>query len=150
LLSGNDKAFQQQAPQSEAGGTSSSRNRSSRNRDGNGSDLIDTAGDRASGGSDFTFKGKLSIGIDDVGNTLLISAEGEPLLDLVCDMVKQLDEASRPSGDVQVVKLSGGVSAQSLEAALRAFGASGSGAAGAGSADKRQKGAEAEESTPAP
>jgi len=33
---------------------------------------------------------------------------------------------------------------------LRAFGASGSGAAGAGSADKRQKGAEAEESTPAP
>ena len=150
LLSGNDKAFQQQAPQGEAGGTSSSRNRSSRNRDGNGSDLIDTAGDRASGGSDFTFKGKLSIGIDDVGNTLLISAEGEPLLNLVCDMVKQLDEASRPSGDVQVVKLSGGVSAQSLEAALRAFGASGSGPKGASSADKRQKGAEAEESTPAP
>jgi len=64
---------------------------------------------------------KLSVGVDEISNTLLVSAEGEPLLDLVCDMIKQLDLASRPSGDVQVVKLSGGISSQSLEAALRAF-----------------------------
>ncbi|MGV3483276.1 MAG: hypothetical protein ACO1RT_02525, partial [Planctomycetaceae bacterium] len=122
LLSSNDKAFQQQNRGQSGSGTD--RRDTPRNRNGNGSDLVDTAGSRESGGSDYTFKGKLSVGIDEVGNTLLISAEGEPLLDLVCDMIKQLDEASRPSGDVQVVKLSGAISAQSLEAALRAFGAS--------------------------
>jgi len=121
LLSSNDKAFQQE--RSGSGQSSNERRQTPRNRTGNGSDLVDTSGQRGgeSGGSDFTFKGKLSIGIDDIGNTLLISAEGQPLLELVCDMVNQLDEASRPSGDVQVVRLSGGLSGASLEAALRAF-----------------------------
>ncbi len=150
LLSSNDKAFQQQGPAGDAGDSGNKRNRSPRNRAGNGSDLVDTAGARQSGGSDFTFKGKLSIGTDEVGNTLLISAEGEPLLDLVCDMVKQLDEASRPSGDVQVVKLAGGISAQSLEAALRAFGASSSSPKRSGSGNKNPKGAEAEAPAPTP
>lgn len=121
LLSSNDKAFQQQAP---GGDPSTDRKNTPKNRDGNGSGLVDTgAGGRDSGGSDFTFKGKLSIGVDDLGNTLIVSAEGEPLLELVCDMIKQLDEASRPSGDVQVIQLSGGLSGDSLKAALRAFGA---------------------------
>jgi type II secretory pathway component GspD/PulD (secretin) len=121
LLSSNDRAFEQNQGGGGADGNANARKQTPKNREGNGSELVDTAGDRESGGSDFTFKGKLSIGIDEVGNTLLISAEGEPLLDLVCDMVKQLDDASRPSGDVQVVRMSGGVSAQALEAALRAF-----------------------------
>lgn len=120
LLSSNDKAFQQNQGGAQEG-NATARKQTPKNRDGGGSELVDTAGGRESGGSDFTFKGKLSIGIDDVGNTLLISAEGEPLLDLVCDMVKQLDEASKPSGDVQVVRMSGGISVDSLEAALRAF-----------------------------
>ncbi len=120
LLSSNDKAFQQQN-QDQGLGRNGGRNQPPRNRNGNGSDLVDTKGSGESGGSDFTFKGKLSVGIDEIGNTLLISAEGEPLLDLVCDMISQLDEASRPSGDVQVIRLSGGISEQSLEAALKAF-----------------------------
>lgn len=140
LLSSNDKAFQQE--RSGSGPSSSERRQTPRNRTGNGSDLVDTSGQRGgeSGGSDFTFKGKLSIGVDDIGNTLLISAEGEPLLELVCDMVKQLDEASRPSGDVQVVRLSGGLSGASLEAALRAFQTKSTAASGVTSGERPSRG----------
>jgi hypothetical protein len=54
-----------------------------------------------------------------VGNTLLVSAEGEPLLELVADMIVQLDEAARPQGVVEVLKLSGNLSSESLQNALR-------------------------------
>ncbi len=120
LLSSNDKAFQQQAQGGQPAGNDA-RQRTPRNRDGNGSSLVDSSSDLAGGSSDFTFRGKLSMGIDPLGNTLVVSAEGESLLELVCDMIKQLDEASRPSGDVQVMRLSGTISSQSLESALRAI-----------------------------
>ncbi len=121
LLSSNDKAFQEERAAQQGG--NSVKSKTPRSRDSGGSALQDTAGNQESGGSDVTFKGKLSVGVDTIGNTLLISAEGEPLLELVCDMIDQLDQASRPSGDVQVVQLSGGVSPDALEAALKAFGA---------------------------
>ncbi len=119
LLSSNDKAFQQQAQGGQPAGNEA-RQRTPRNRDGNGSSLVDSSSDLAGGSSDFTFRGKLSMGIDPLGNTLVVSAEGESLLELVCDMINQLDEASRPSGDVQVMRMSGNISSQSLESALRA------------------------------
>ena len=42
-----------------------------------------------------TFKGKLSIGVDELSNTLLVSAEGENLLANVTKMIRLLDEAAR-------------------------------------------------------
>lgn len=127
LLSSNDKAFRSGGNQ--GGGRSGSEARNTeRNRDGGGSGLRDTGGsEQSSGDGNFTFKGKLSVGVDPVGNTLLVSAEGEDLLKLVCDMIDQLDQAARPQGDVQVHRTNGTVSIQALEAALRAFSADGPG-----------------------
>ncbi|WP_153558358.1 secretin N-terminal domain-containing protein [Roseimaritima sediminicola] len=119
LLSSNDKAFQQ--GQGRGGGQGGQQqNMPDRARGGNGSELVDQGG-KEGGGSDFTFKGKLSVGVDEVGNTLLVSAEGEPLLELVVDMIRQLDEAARPQGDVQVHRAVGSINIESLEAALQAF-----------------------------
>lgn len=118
LLSSNDKAF------SSGGGRGGNQpggggNEPSKSRDGNGSSLQNAERGQDGGGTDFSFKGKLSLGIDNVGNTLLVSAEGEPLLELVTDMIKQLDEAARPQGVVEVLKLSGSISGESLQNALR-------------------------------
>src|SRR5690606_12386733 len=120
LLSSNDKAFQQSPPRA-AGGGAPQKNDTPRGRElsGGGSELVDTGGSQQSGGSDFTFKGKLSLGIDELGNTLLVSAEGEPLLELVCDMIDQLDKACLSSDGIRVVNLSGTIEASSLETALR-------------------------------
>ncbi len=120
LLSSNDRAFAKggQNPGGRGGGDNDQANKS---RDGNGSGLQSETG-QDGGGADFSFKGKLSIGVDHVGNTLLISAEGEPLLNLVVDIVKQLDEAARPQGEVQVIELPGGISARGLQNALRPLG----------------------------
>ena len=92
-----------------------------KNRDADGSGLQSESG-KSGGDSNFSFKGKLSIGVDNVGNTLLVSAEGEPLLDLVVDMITQLDEAARPQGEIQVLELPGGISARGLQNALRPLG----------------------------
>ncbi len=119
LLSSNDKAFQK-TQGGKPGGESKDE---PRNRGGNGAGFVDAGSGNEGGGEDFSFKGKLSIGIDDIGNTLLVSAEGEPLLELVSDMIKQLDEASQPRGEVEVIQLSGGLSGRTLEDALQAFGA---------------------------
>jgi hypothetical protein len=121
LLSSNDKAFSGGRGQNQpggGGGGGGGRNEP-KSRNGEGSSLRDAEGGQDGGGTDFSFKGKLSLGIDTVGNTLLVSAEGEPLLDLVTDMIKQLDDAARPQGVVEVVKLSGGISGESLKNALR-------------------------------
>ncbi len=121
LLSSNDKAFTAGKGQNQA--ASGNQNQATKSRDGNGSSLQDSESGRDGGGADFSFKGKLSIGIDSVGNTLLVSAEGEPLLKLVSDMISQLDQAARPTGEVQVIQIPGGVSGQALQLALQAFGA---------------------------
>ncbi len=118
LLSSNDKAFQK----SPGGKPSGESKDEPRNRGGNGTGFVDAGSGNEGGGEDFSFKGKLSIGIDAIGNTLLVSAEGEPLLELVSDMIKQLDEAAQPRGEVEVIQLSGGLSGRTLEDALQAFG----------------------------
>ncbi len=121
LLSSNDKAFQQSQSRQDSSGATPQKNDTPRGRElRGGSELVDTAGGgQQSGGADFSFKGKLSLGIDELGNTLLVSAEGEPLLELVCDMIDQLDKACLNSDGVRVVNLSGSIDASSLETALR-------------------------------
>ena len=132
LLSSNDKAFSSGQGGGGGGGQSKSKD-VGKSRGGNGSGLEDSQSGRDAGGADFSFKGKLSIGIDSIGNTLLVSAEGEPLLDLVAEMIDQLDEAARPQGEVQIVKLSGGMNGETLQKALEAI-------SGTTSASDRQTG----------
>lgn len=92
LLSSNDKSLQ--SPQQGGGDREKTPERYT-------SDLLTRSGS--------AFKGKLSIGVDDISNTLLISAEGEPLMKLVLDMVKRIDEAAKPVSTVRVVNLRTGV-----------------------------------------
>lgn len=68
-----------------------------------------------------SFKGKLSIGIDDLSNTLLLSADGETLLNNVLKLVEGLDEAARPTSTVQVLKVEGGVNSVAVRKALTAI-----------------------------
>lgn len=113
LLSTNDKAFQQQ--NSARGNGDGSRGRSDF-RWNNEAEVVSP-----SGGLNFTFKGKLSLGVDQVTNTILVSADGLPLLELVCKMIEELDQAARPQGNVEVYKLSPSMSGASIEKALRAM-----------------------------
>lgn len=64
-----------------------------------------------------SFEGALSIGVDDVSNTLIISAE-EQIFENVVAIVKMLDEQAKPDTVVQVHELSGSISASQLQAAL--------------------------------
>jgi hypothetical protein len=119
LLSSNDKAFTKggQGQNGKPGAAAEA----TKSRNGSGSGFQNPDSGRDGGSTDFSFKGKLSLGIDTIGNTLLVSAEGEPLLELVTGMIEQLDEAARPQGEVRVLQLSGGISGQSLQNALRAI-----------------------------
>lgn len=119
LLSSNDKAFSKGKGGQDGGQPKSQANKS---RGGSGSGLESSDSGRDAGGADFSFKGKLSIGIDAVGNTLLVSAEGEPLMQLVVDMIEQLDQAAQPTGEIQVIQLPGGMSSESLRLALEPLG----------------------------
>ncbi|MEM9368239.1 MAG: secretin N-terminal domain-containing protein [Planctomycetota bacterium] len=116
LLSSNDKAFQA------AKGQGGQRNGDQSNLKG-GSGLANSDSGRDSGDTNFRFSGKLSIGVDDIGNTLLVSAEGESLLELMEEMIEELDEAAMPGGDVEILKLSGKMAPQALQQAMTAFGA---------------------------
>jgi type II secretory pathway component GspD/PulD (secretin) len=122
LLSSNDKAFSKgggQGQNGKGGGAAET----TKSRSGNGSGFENSDSGRDGGSTDFSFKGKLSLGIDDIGNTLLVSAEGEPLLELVTAMIEQLDDAARPQGEVQVMRLPGGISGESLQNALKSMSA---------------------------
>jgi hypothetical protein len=111
LLSTNDKAFSK--GKTGAGGATESKH--------------DDSGDSISegGGMNFSFTGRLSMGIDRVTNSILVSAEGEDLLKLVIEMVKELDKAAEPSGAVQMIQL-GGTNSEAMEKALLALMRSGS------------------------
>ena len=74
-----------------------------------------------SGGLSYAFKGKLSLGADTITNSILVSAEGEALMKVICDMIQQLDEAAKTEGSVEVYALSAEVNAKALERALRAM-----------------------------
>lgn len=122
LLSSNDKTFRSsgRGGGGQPGGGGQGQKSSGRERQGSG--LVDSENGRDGGDVDFSFKGKLSMGIDPIGNTLLVSAEGEPLLELVVQMIEKLDTAAKPGGDVQVMSVSGNTSDASIETLLKAFG----------------------------
>jgi len=105
LLSSNDKALQ-------------------RNRDDKrtGSQTTYIFGDGGNNEPDrrtqVSFKGKLSIGVDVLSNTLLVSTEGQNLMDNVSKMIEALDEAAKPVSEVRVLTLNGNVNAQRVRQAL--------------------------------
>jgi hypothetical protein len=74
-------------------------------------------------GTQVRFKGKLSIGIDEFSNTIVVSTEGENLMNNVAKMIESLDEAARPAMNrVQVMRLGGSMDSKDVRKALaRAF-----------------------------
>lgn len=63
------------------------------------------------------FEGALSIGVDEISNTLILSAQ-EQVFDNVVEIVRQLDEKARPSTIVQVHEVRGGLPSAELREAL--------------------------------
>lgn len=68
--------------------------------------------------AEVSFKGKLSIGVDAVTNTLLVSTAGQTLMDNVSKMIQALDEAAKPASDVQTVTIKGNVNADRVRRVL--------------------------------
>lgn len=110
LLSSNDKALEQH------------KNPEQEKHAPGGMTYIFNEGEAGSGQpperTHVNFKGKLSIGIDPVSNTLLVSAEGENLMQNVTRMIEDLDKAAQPVASVSVVQLSGNVNAQKVRQVL--------------------------------
>ena len=106
LLSSNDKSLQQ-GPNAEK-------------RPSNQTTYIfgESDSDGASRRTQVSFKGKLSLGVDDVSNTLLVSTEGQNLMDNVSKMIETLDEAAKPVSDVQIITLDGGMNAERVREVL--------------------------------
>ncbi|MGO9110161.1 MAG: secretin N-terminal domain-containing protein [Thermoguttaceae bacterium] len=100
LLSANDKALSE-----------GNQGRQSRN-------IVYNYGDSDSGEPKTPkFKGLLSIGVDEISNSLTISAPGY-LYDHVTRLIKELDEAAAPTYTVQMVRVRPGISASRVKAIL--------------------------------
>lgn len=70
----------------------------------------------------FAASRKFSLGVDKVTNIMIVSAEGEDFLKIICELVEQLDEAARPTGSLEVVPFQAGTgSAKSMEKAFKAL-----------------------------
>ena len=106
LLSTNDKAFEKEKTGGGGGASESKR--------GSSADPI------SNGGMNYSFSGRLSMGVDKITKTIIVSAEGEDLLKLVCEMITELDEAAKPTGSIEVIKLDGANGA-AMEKALMAL-----------------------------
>jgi hypothetical protein len=63
------------------------------------------------------FAGVLSVGVDEVSNSLIVCAR-EELIDSIVDTVKALDEAAKPDTVVQVHEVRGLLTSDKLQAAL--------------------------------
>ena len=57
------------------------------------------------------------MGIDDISNTIIVSAP-DSLLQNISELIEQLDRAARPTNSVQVVKLDGKVNSVDLQKRL--------------------------------
>ena len=107
LLSANDKSLSQNPEQ--------------RNRNPNQTTYIfNEGGENEPERTQIAFKGKLSIGVDAVTNTLIVSAAGETLMKSVSEMIKTLDEAAKPLSSVSVIPLKGKVNAEQVRKVLSA------------------------------
>jgi len=107
LLSSTDKTFEKEKSGSSGGGVTEAKR-------GASSDSI------ADGAMNFTFNGRLSMGVDKLTKTIIVTAEGEDLLKLICELITQLDEAAKPTGSIEVIKLDGANGA-AMEKALTAL-----------------------------
>jgi type II secretory pathway component GspD/PulD (secretin) len=106
LLSSKDKEFQQQGDGRQRG---SSTERMTVIRYGSGG----SESNRRPTPMKVGFEGALSIGVDDISNTLLISVQ-EELFDSVVAMVEKLDQQAAPDTVVRVHRVNGTVSAAAL------------------------------------
>jgi hypothetical protein len=95
FLSENDKAFDRNAEDGRKGGEAK--------RD-------PSAADR-----------RFSLGVDSVTNVIIVSAEGKDLLEMICNIIAELDDAARPSGTMQVVPFETGGSSKSMEKAFESL-----------------------------
>ena len=105
LLSSNDKALEKDT--SESAGGAGGKEPKQRSRDS-----------ISDGGMNFEFTGRLSLGVDSLTNTIIVSAKGEDLLKLICDLIEELDQKAKRSEQVEVVKVNG-ASTAALEKALK-------------------------------
>lgn len=124
LLSDNDRAFQEPQQGGEGAEGQPRQRRGGASVSGGSSGLDFGAGDdRQKSSTRVAFQGKLSLGIDDVTNTLLVSTEGETLMKIVVAMIKELDDSAKPIDEVRVIQLRSGTSYGELHEALkRTFG----------------------------
>jgi len=66
-----------------------------------------------------SFKGKLSLGVDEYSNTLLVSTEGENLMQAVAKLIEALDESAKPvQTNLRVVRLGATMDSSQVRAAL--------------------------------
>lgn len=108
LLSSKDKEFQ-----SRDGQQRSSRTETYYRFYGGGDD------DKKSSPVKVAFEGALSIGVDEISNTLLISAE-ETVFGKVKELITELDQRAMPKTVVQVRQVRGSIQGKELKAALTA------------------------------
>ena len=69
----------------------------------------------------FSLKSELSLGVDKVTNTIIVTAKGDMLMKTISEMIIALDKAAMPNGDVQIVNLNGASNVKSLEKAIKAM-----------------------------
>jgi len=117
-LSRNDKTFQQEQQQQQEQGDRGDNRRRNDSRRGRTRSSDDREDEVARDTTDAMFnKGKLSIGVDKITNSLVISTEGEILMKRIVAMALELDRAARPVDHVRVAevgKLGGGRAAQEV------------------------------------
>lgn len=68
--------------------------------------------------SSSNYKGKLSVGVDEVSNTLVLSTEGQELMELVVKTVEELDQAAEPTTAMRVIPINGGTNPEQLHEML--------------------------------
>lgn len=118
LLSDNDKALQQQQ---QPGGDKNSQQRYA---GGGGSTYIqqysfgESGGQREPERTKVSFKGKLSLGVDDATRTLVVSTEGQILAEVIGQMVKTLDRAANGASNVQIVGPGSGANMKHVQQVL--------------------------------
>jgi hypothetical protein len=67
-----------------------------------------------------TFKGKLAIGVDELTNSLIVSAEGESLINIVGEVIDELDQAARTHSHIAVLQQGAYVNGERLQEVLKA------------------------------
>ena len=113
LLSSNDKTFQR-GRQGDKGGERFAGGGETFIRSFFGGEQERPASERAR----ITFKGQLSIGVDQTSNSLIVSTTGEGLMKIIEQMVAALDRAAQPARRVETVELSGRVNGAYLKRML--------------------------------